>query len=125
MPVFNQSRSRIIRLIFLATFVVIIAQLFSLQVISDKYKEEAEKNAILSKRIYPSRGIIFDRKNKAILNNTLMFDLMVTPSEVKGIDTAYFCQLLEIDATEFNRRITAAIIKNKSFRPSVFEELLT
>ena len=125
MPVFNQSRSRIIRLIFLATFVVIIAQLFHLQVISGKYRKMADENAIFAKRVYPSRGIIFDRKNKAILNNTLMFDLMVTPSEIKGIDTAYFCQLMEIDTTEFVKRIRNAIIKNKSFRPSVFEELLT
>src|SRR5215212_7173898 len=125
MPVFNQSRSRIIRLIFLVTFLVIIAQLFNLQVISGKYKKLADENAILAKRIYPSRGIIFDRKNKAILNNTLMYDLMVTPSEVKGIDTAYFCEVLEIDSAEFHKRITAAIIKNKAFRPSVFEELLT
>jgi penicillin-binding protein 2 len=125
MPVFNQSRSRIIRLIFLATFAVIIAQLFHLQVISDKYTKMADENAIFTKRIYPSRGIIFDRKNKAILNNTLMFDLMVTPSEIKRIDTAYFCQLMEIDTTEFIKRIRNAVIKNKSFRPSVFEELLT
>jgi len=125
MPVFNQSRSRIIRLIFLATFAVIIAQLFHLQVISDKYRKMADENAIFAKRIYPSRGIIFDRKNRAILNNTLMFDLMVTPSEVKGIDTAYFCQLMEIDTAEFIKRIRNAIIKNKSFRPSVFEGLLT
>src|SRR4051812_48924059 len=122
MPVFNQSRSRIIRLIFLATFVVIIAQLFHLQILSNDYKRQADINAILVKRVYPSRGIIYDRKNKAVLNNTLMFDLMVTPSEVKGIDTAYFCQLMEIDTAEFRKRINSAILKNKAFRPSVFEE---
>jgi penicillin-binding protein 2 len=125
MPVFNQSRSRIIRIIFLVTFLVLTAQIFHLQVISREYKKQADTNAIFAKRVYPSRGIIFDRKNKAILNNTLMFDLMVTPSEVKGIDTNYFCQLMEIDTTEFNKRIKIAIIKNKAFRPSVFEELLT
>ncbi|HMG66823.1 MAG TPA: penicillin-binding transpeptidase domain-containing protein, partial [Chitinophagaceae bacterium] len=125
MPVFNQSRSRIIRIIFLATFIVLIAQIFHLQVISREYKKQADINAIFSKRIYPSRGIIFDRRNRAILNNTLMFDLMVTPSEIKGIDTGYFCQLMEIDTGEFNKRIKSAIIKNKAFRPSVFEELLT
>ena len=125
MPVFNQSRSRIIRFIFLATFIVLLAQIFHLQVISREYKKQADINAIFAKRIYPSRGIIFDRKNRAILNNTLMFDLMVTPSEMKGIDTAYFCQLMEIDTAEFNKRIRNAIIKNKAFRPSVFEELLT
>ena len=125
MPVFNQSRSRIIRFIFLATFVVLIAQIFHIQVISREYKKQADINAIFAKRIYPPRGIIFDRKNRAILNNTLMFDLMVTPSEIKRIDTGYFCQLMEIDTAEFIKRVKSAIIKNKAFRPSVFEELLT
>lgn len=125
MPVFNQSRSRIIRAIFLASFIVLTAQLFHLQVVSREYKRQADINAIFAKRIYPSRGIIFDRKNKAILNNILMYDLMVTPSEVKAIDTGYFCQLMEIDTAEFRKRIRTAIVKNKAFRPSVFEELLT
>ena len=125
MPVFNQSRSRIIRLIFLVTFVVIVAQLFYLQIISGKYKRLADENARFKKVIYPSRGIIFDRKNRAILNNTLMYDLMVTPSEVKGIDTAYFCKLLEIDTADFKKRIIEARLRNGTFRPSVFENLLT
>ena len=41
MPVFNQSRSNIIRLIFGGMFLVIFAQLFNLQVFSDKYKKMA------------------------------------------------------------------------------------
>ena len=125
MPVFNQSRSRIIRLIFLLTFIIIIAQLFHLQVISGKYKRMADENAIFEKRIYPSRGIIFDRRNKAILNNTMMFDLMITPSELKGVDTALMCQLLEIDTAEFRKRVLNARFRNGPYRPSVFEDLLT
>ncbi len=125
MSVFNQSRSRVIRLIILATFLLIAAQLFNLQVISGKYKKLAEDNAIFRKTIYPSRGIIFDRKNKAILNNTLMFDLMVTPSEVKGVDTTYLCNLLEISTEEFNKRIISAIVRNGRYRPTAFESLLS
>jgi penicillin-binding protein 2 len=125
MPVFNQSRSRIIRLIFLATFVVIIAQLFYLQVISGKYRRLADENAIQKNIIYPSRGIIFDRNNKAILNNTLTYDLMVTPSQVKNLDTAFLCKLMDIDTAEFRKRIVNAILRNRAFRPSVFEASLT
>lgn len=124
MSAFNQSRSRIIRLIFLVAFIVIIGQLFYLQVISDKFGAQADENAILRKTIYPPRGLVFDRNGQAILNNTLTYDLMVTPSQAKGIDTAFFCRLMEIDTTEFKKRILAAIIKNKSFRPSVFEASL-
>lgn len=124
MSVFNQSRSRIIRLIFLVAFVVIIGQLFYLQVISGKYGHMADENAILRKTIYPPRGLVFDRNRLAILNNTLTYDLMVTPSLAKGIDTAFFCRLMGIDTAEYHKRIVTAIIKNKSFRPSVFEASL-
>ncbi len=125
MPVFNQSRSRIILLIFLVTFIAITAQLFYLQILSGKYKKLADENAIQKNIIYPLRGIIFDRKNRAILNNTLTYDLMVIPSQVKNIDTTFFCKLMEIDSAEFHKRIINAIVRNRSFRPSVFEASLS
>ncbi len=124
MSVFNQSRSNIIRLIFGGMFLVITAQLVNLQLVSGKYKKLAEENALFPKRIYPNRGIIFDRKGKAILNNAILYDLMVTPSQVKNIDTEYFCQLLDIDTAEFRERVLDAKFKNGPFRPSIFEDLL-
>jgi len=105
-------------------FLIIFAQLFNLQIISDKYKKMAEENALFPKRIYPTRGIIYDRRNKAILNNTIMYDLMVTPSQVKNIDTAFFCQLMDIDTAEFRSRMLDAKFKNGPFRPSIFDDLL-
>ena len=125
MPVFNQSRSYIIRILFIVAFLIILAQLFNLQVVSSKYEKLAQENAILKKPIYPARGIVFDRNNKAIVNNTLVYDLMVTPAEIKNVDTLSLCQLLEIDTSEFNHRVITAVVKNGRFRPSPFEELLT
>jgi len=124
MSVFNQSRSNIIRLIFGAMFFIIAAQLFNLQIFSSKYKKLAQDNALFPKRIYPNRGIIFDRHGKAILNNAILYDLMVTPSQVKNIDTAYFCQIMGIDTSEFRDRILDAKFKNGPFRPTIFEDLL-
>ena len=124
MPVFNQSRSNIIRLIFGGMFLVIFAQLFNLQVFSDKYKKMAQENALFPKRVYPTRGIIYDHRQRAILNNTILYDLMVTPSQVKNMDTTFFCQLLDIDSAELRSRILDARIKNGPFRPSIFEDLL-
>ena len=92
MSVFNQSRSNIIRLIFLGLFLIIIIQLFNLQIVSGKYRQLAMDNAVFRKVIYPNRGIIYDRKGKAILNNTIMYDLVVTPYEVKNIDTIELVQ---------------------------------
>ncbi len=49
---------------------------------------------------------------------------MVTPAQVKNIDTGYFCQLVGIDTAEFRRRIADARVKNGPFRPTTFEDLL-
>ncbi len=125
MPVFNQSRHRVVIIIFVGVFLVIIAQLFNLQIISRKYTKLAENNAVYKKIIYPSRGIVYDRHNKAILDNVAMFDLMVTPFQVKGVDTAALCGLLQIDTAEFKKRVITAIIKNGRYRPSVFEGLVS
>ena len=125
MPVFNQSRSYIIRLLFLVAFFVMLARLFNLQILSSEYRLLAEQNAVLKKTIYPARGIVYDKNGKTIVKNSLMYDLMVTPSEVRGVDTSYLCQLLNIDTAEFNQRIISAIIKNGRTQPSAFEDLLT
>lgn len=124
MPVFNQSRSTIIRLIFLGVFLIIILQLFNLQVLSGNYRQLAMNNAVFKKVVYPNRGIIYDRKGKAILNNTIMYDLVVTPNEVKNIDTGALCTLLQIDTAEFIKRMVEARIKNGRYRPSIYEDLL-
>ncbi|HEY0356586.1 MAG TPA: penicillin-binding protein 2, partial [Flavisolibacter sp.] len=122
---FNQSRSYIIRIIFVIAFLVMMAQLFNLQVMSSEYTILAEQNALVRKTVYPARGVVFDRKGNPIVKNTLMFDLMVTPSEVKGLDTAYLCKLLQITTEEFNQKMLNAIIKGGRTRASAFEDLLT
>jgi penicillin-binding protein 2 len=124
MSVFNQSRSTVIRLIIAGIFIVILVQLVNLQLFSGKYKTLALNNAVYPKVKYPDRGIIYDRKGKAILNNTIMYDLEVTPTQIKGVDTNYLCQLLGIDTAEFRKRIITSIIKNGRYRPSIFEDLL-
>lgn len=127
MAVFNQSRQVTIQLIFAVVFGIMLIRLASLQLFSSKYDKLATDQAILRKVVYPSRGIIFDRKGKAILDNRTMYDLMVTPSQLKSskIDTITLCRILEIDTTEFNKRIVTSIIKNTRNRPSAFEALLS
>lgn len=125
MPVYNQSRSRVIQIIFVAIFLIIVAQLLNLQLFSAKYKLQAESNAIYRKVIYPDRGIIYDRKKRAVLENTIMFDLIITPSEIKQTDTATLCNILGIDTAEFKKRVLTCIVKNSRYKPSVFEPLLT
>jgi penicillin-binding protein 2 len=125
MSVFTQSRSYIIRIIFAIAFLIIVVRLFTLQVLSSKYQRLAQENAVFKKIVYPARGVIYDRKGKAIVSNTQMTDLMVVPAEARGVDTAYLCHLLEIDTSEFKARMVNAILKNGRSRPSAFESLLS
>lgn len=125
MPVYNQSRSRVVQVIFVAVFLIIIAQLLHLQVFSSDSARRAFDNAVLHKTIYPSRGLMYDRKHRAILENTVMYDLEVTPSEVKNPDTLTLCSILNIDTAEYRKRLTNARVRNTSYKPSVFEPLLS
>ena len=86
----------------------------------------ADEQGKFRKVVYPDRGILFDRKGKAILRNTIIYDLMITPSKLRGgkLDTATLCRILEIDTAEFRKRILTGIIKNTSIRPSIFEASL-
>lgn len=113
-----------ISLIFIILCGIIIIQLFNLQIVSTKYSVLADEQGKFRKVVYPDRGILYDRKGKAVLQNTIIYDLMVTPSKLKLLDTMALCRILDIDTAEFKKRVLAAIIKNKSYRPSVFEALL-
>ncbi|MFT3982136.1 MAG: penicillin-binding transpeptidase domain-containing protein [Ferruginibacter sp.] len=124
MSVFNQSRKNVIRLIFIGMFLVIIIRLFSLQVISSKYKIMADDQGVFRKVIYPDRGLVFDRHKKPILKNATIYDLMLTPNKLKGIDTAGICTILGISLDQFNKKVVELIIKNGRARAGIFEPLL-
>jgi penicillin-binding protein 2 len=112
---------------FLLVGLIIILRLFSLQVVDKKYSVMANEQGRFRMVVYPNRGIMFDRKGKAILRNTVIYDLMVTPSKLYSmhLDTAGLCRILNIDTAEFRKRIITAIIRNRSYRPSVFETSLS
>ena len=112
---------------FLLMGLIIILRLFILQVVDKKYSIMANEQGRFRMVVYPNRGILFDRNGKAVLRNTVIYDLMVTPSKLYSmhLDTADLCRILNIDTAEFRKRIITAIIKNRSYRPSVFETSLS
>ncbi|MEO7316576.1 MAG: penicillin-binding protein 2 [Ginsengibacter sp.] len=123
---FNQSRKNIIIAMILLMGAVVIFKLFSLQVLDNKYSIMADEQGKFRKVVYPDRGILFDRNGKAILRNTVIYDLMVIPGKIRGtnLDTSTICRILDIDTAEFRKRLLTGIIKNSAIRPSVFEASL-
>ena len=76
---------------------ILIAKLFSIQIVNDRYKLAAENNSLASTTIYPNRGIIHDRNGKILVGNKVSYDLMVTPREVEAFDTLAFCDVLGVE----------------------------
>lgn len=94
-----------------AVALVLTAKLFYIQIIDDRYKINADNNAMVYSVIYPTRGLIYDRNGKILVGNAISYDIMVTPSEVREFDTAALAGLLGTDTTyirekmaEFRRR---------------------
>ena len=48
----------------LITAGILLAKLFVIQIIDDKYKINASNNSMVYDIIYPTRGIIYDRNGK-------------------------------------------------------------
>lgn len=89
-----------------AIVIVYIIRLFTLQLMSDDYKKNADSNAFLKKIDYPSRGIITDRNGELLVYNQPAYDIMVVMNEAKGkIDTLELCQTLDITKDEFDERM--------------------
>ena len=125
MALYNSNRGGIIQMIIGIVITIIIGQLVSLQIFSNKYKLAADNNAIFRRIIYPDRGIIYDRKKRALLENSISYDLVVIPNEARGVDTSALCEILKIDKEEYNKRMVEVIIKNTRVKVGVFEPFLS
>ena len=64
--------------------VVYILRLFTLQLMSDDYKKNADSNAFLKKVEFPPRGAITDRNGKLLVYNQPAYDIMVAMNEESG-----------------------------------------
>lgn len=96
-----------------------LARLFYLQVLDDTYSLGASKNSIKRVVEIPYRGQIYDRNNKLLVFNTPVYDLYVTPKQVRISDTTAFCQMMNLSRSEFDSIMGLA--KNYSaLKPSLF-----
>lgn len=110
------KRRYVISGVAIAIVVVYIIRLFTLQLLSDDYKKNADSNAFLKKVEFPSRGVIRDRHGKLLVYNQPSYDIMVVTNEAKGhIDTLEFCEALGITKEYFIKRMDA--IKDRSKNP--------
>jgi penicillin-binding protein 2 len=111
-----ENRRLIIGGVAVIIVVIYIIRLFTLQLMSDDYKKNADSNAFLKKIEYPSRGAISDRHGKLLVYNQPAYDIMVVMNEESGrIDTTEFCDALGITKEFFIQRMND--IKDRDKNP--------
>lgn len=104
--------------IFFGIGIIYLVKLFSLQVISSKYKESATNNVLREIIQYPARGLIYDRNGELMVINKPAYDLLVTPRELEHFDTIAFCNLVEITKEELIAGIKKAR-EYSTYKPSI------
>ncbi len=99
-------RQRDIQIVIVVAAAALIFRALYMQVIDSTYRRAADATAIHRMTAYPSRGLVFDRNNKLIVNNNAMYDLMVTYSQIDPkMDTARFCSIVGITKEEFRNNL--------------------
>ena len=108
-----------------AIVLIYIVRLFTLQLLSDDYKKNADSNAFLKKIEYPSRGVITDRHGKLMVYNQPAYDIMVVMNEAKDrIDALELCEALGITKADFINRMDNIKDRNKNPGYSRFTQQL-
>lgn len=95
-----------------------IGRLFYIQVIDDRYKLNADSNAIRKEKVYAPRGSVYDRNGKLLVANLPAYDLMVIPSQCGVFDTLQLVQLLDEPLEKLRKQFKKAR-RYSSFKPSV------
>jgi len=99
------NRKYILGGIAVAVVIIYLIRLFSLQLMSDDYKKNADSNAFRKEIQYPSRGLILDRKGRLLVYNESSYNIMVVMNDQRGIDTLDFCQTVGITKDFYIKRI--------------------
>ncbi|UYZ57723.1 penicillin-binding protein 2 [Hymenobacter latericus] len=120
-----EGRKFVVQGIFLAVALVFAVRLFHIQVLDGSYKLAADKNTLQRIVQTPYRGMIYDRNGQLLVHNTPVYDLLVIPREVKNLDSARFCQLLQMPIEELREGLKAAKIYSRSKASPLVQNLST
>ena len=103
----------------ISVVLIYVIRLFQIQIIDTKYRNSADNNALYYRTVYPTRGVIYDRKGRMMVSNQPSFDVMVVMRNVKNLDTLAFCKSLDITREYFESRMADIrnLRKNPGYSP--------
>ncbi|GAA4197768.1 penicillin-binding protein 2 [Pedobacter jeongneungensis] len=118
------NRKYIVQGLFIVIALILLGKLFYIQIISDKAFSSAESNVLRKIYKYPARGAILDRNMKVIVQNEPVYDLMVTPNEVKPFDTLGLANALEITVEDVRKKLKKARAQS-NYQATFFERQIS
>ncbi len=108
------NRKYVLGAVAVVIVIVYLIRLFTLQLMSDDFKRNADSNAFLKRIQYPARGAMRDRTGKLLVYNQPAYDIMVVMSEAADVDTLDLCESLGIDRGWFDRRMVEIKDRNRN-----------
>jgi penicillin-binding protein 2 len=118
------GRRYVIAVIFIVVSLIYLMRLFYIQVLNDSYKMSANNNVLRYMTEYPARGLVYDREGVLLVYNEAAYDLMVTPRQVKQIDTIDFCETIGITKEQFIKKMKQ-VKAYSPYKESIFEKQLS
>lgn len=122
----NKYKNRRVAIIaaVLLVGIAFLVRLFMVQVLNDDYKVFAENNVLQKQIVTPLRGMVYDRDGRVLVNNRVVYDLMVVPKQVQEFDTADFARILGLEVPEIRNRLQKAGSYSR-YKPSIFMKALS
>ncbi|MFA6676982.1 MAG: penicillin-binding transpeptidase domain-containing protein [Bacteroidales bacterium] len=102
---YDNKRKKYIIIGVCIVFMLLIIQLFNIQIIDKSYKINAQNNALKYITRYPVRGLILDRNNQILAGNKMTYNILVTPYDLKPFDTLALCEILDMEKTEMLEKL--------------------
>lgn len=102
----DQTKRNIILSIFIISAVILSLKAAQIQLLDSSFKEKARQTTLNKKRLYPNRGLMYDRNGKLLVANEPNYELKVVYNQMdKEMDTTLLCRILEIDKASFETRM--------------------
>ena len=84
---------------------LLLGKIFSIQILDNRYKEDADRNSTIYETIYPTRGVIYDRNGHILVGNKVAYDILVSPREVQAFDTVALATVLGVEPSFIRARL--------------------
>lgn len=101
-------------------FAVLSFRFFQLQVLwHSKFAQLSEENRIRVKRLYPLRGIIYDRNHRIIADNRPSYRIFLIPENIKNLEPTlrWIKETLNLDPQIIKEKLNKHLKKNFAFVP--------